>query len=100
MLRLGKVAVPFTALSVAVPDRVPPPGFVPMATVMEFVAVVTTVPWASSTLTWTDGVMVAPTAVFVGWVVNPSFAGGPAWAAVRLRWKAVPPSPRTEVIIK
>src|SRR5579885_233212 len=34
MLRFGKEATPLAAATVAVPESVPPPGFVPIATVM------------------------------------------------------------------
>src|SRR5438876_143872 len=33
MLRFEKVATPFTAATLVVPERVPPPGLVPIATV-------------------------------------------------------------------
>lgn len=41
------VAMPPDADTVTVPDNVPPPGFVPIAIVMLFVAVVTRFPYAS-----------------------------------------------------
>ncbi len=52
-----KVATPLTALTVAVPESVPEPGFVPIARVMEAVEDVTVFPWASCTVT-------------TGWVLN------------------------------
>ena len=78
MLRLLKVATPATALTVSVPDRVPPPGFVPIARVTALVAVVTVFPAASCTVTATAGVIVAPDTVFDGCTVNASFAAAPA----------------------
>ena len=66
MERPLKVATPLTALTILVPPRVPPPGFVPMATVTEAVLVVTTLPFASSTCSVTAGLMEAPATVFVG----------------------------------
>lgn len=42
--RLLNVATPATALTVAVPDSVPPPGFVPIATVTDAVEEVTVFP--------------------------------------------------------
>ena len=47
--RLLKVATPLTALTAALPLRIPPPGLLPMATVTLEVSVVTTFPKASST---------------------------------------------------
>src|SRR5437868_785745 len=41
MDRLGKMAAPLTAATVVVPDSVPPPGLLPMATVMLAVELVT-----------------------------------------------------------
>ena len=72
-----KVATPFTAFTGVVPLSVPPPGFVPMATVIEAVLEVTTFPPASSTLTATAGVIEDPAAVFVGWTVKASFVAVP-----------------------
>ena len=46
-----KFATPATACSVIVPPKVPPPGFVPMATVTVDVSVVTVLPPASCTVT-------------------------------------------------
>src|SRR5688572_4268220 len=70
MERLLKVATPATAATVAVPDSVPPPGFVPIATVTFAVEVVTVLLNASCTATCTDGEMDAPAVAFDGWTVN------------------------------
>src|SRR5438105_13900318 len=72
MERPLKVAAPLTALTVLVPLRVPPPGFVPMATVIEAVLLVTTLPFASSTNKVTAGLIGAPATVFVGCWTNTS----------------------------
>jgi hypothetical protein len=48
-----------------------------MAIVTWFVAVVTTLPCASSTLTTTAGVIELPAAALEGCTVKASFAGGP-----------------------
>src|SRR3989442_1847744 len=77
MLRLEKVATPLTAATVVVPARIPLAGLVPIATVMLVVAVVTVLPWASWTATWTAGVIAAPAAALLGCTVNTSFAAGP-----------------------
>ena len=78
MLKSENVATPATAVTVAVPASVPPPGFVPIATVTEFVAVVTRFPRASSMLTCTDGVIAAPAATFVGCTVKANCVAVPA----------------------
>ena len=55
----------------------PPVGLVAIAIVMEFVAVVTVLPWASWTVTCTAGAIVMPADVFAGWTVNANFAAVP-----------------------
>src|SRR5438128_296568 len=77
MLRFAKVATPLTAATVLVPASVPLAGFVPIATVMLVVAVVTVLPWASWTATCAAGVIAAPTAALLGCTVKTSFAAGP-----------------------
>ena len=76
MLRLEKVATPLTAVACAVPLNVPADGFVPMAMVIWFVAVVTTLPCASSMLTVIAGAIELPAAALPGCTVIASFAGG------------------------
>ena len=77
ILRLLKVATPFTAETVRVPDNVPLPGFAPNAIAMEAVEVVTVKPPASSTVTVTAGVIAAPAAVLPGWTVKANLVAGP-----------------------
>jgi hypothetical protein len=77
MLNVKNVATPLTAFAVVVPERVPPPGLVPIAIVIAFVAVVTRFPDASWTATCTAGAIEAPDTTFEGCTVNASFAGGP-----------------------
>src|SRR5512143_2092102 len=67
MDRLENVATPLTAATVVVPDSVPPPGLVPMATVMLAVELVTVLPNASCTATCTAGAMATPAVALVGW---------------------------------
>src|SRR5512140_658419 len=71
MDRLENVATPATAATVLVPDSVPPPGLVPIATVMLAVELVTVLPNASCTVTCA-GEMETPAVAFVGWVVKAS----------------------------
>src|SRR2546421_704318 len=66
MLNLGKVASPATAATVLVPDKVPVPGFVPIATVMFPVNPVAVLPLPSWAVIWTAGEIAAPATVFVG----------------------------------
>src|SRR5437667_397414 len=86
MDRLGKVATPLTAATVVVPDSVPPPGLVPMATVTLTVEQVTEMTKASRTVTCTAGAIAAPATAFVGWTVNASLV---AAAGVMLNADAV-----------
>src|SRR3954467_6400559 len=72
MERLENVATPLTADTVAVPDSVPPPGLVPMATVMLAVELVTVLPNASCTTTCTAGLMALPAVALVGCTVKAS----------------------------
>src|SRR5437868_5801066 len=73
MERLEKEATPLTAATLLVPDSVPPPGLVPIATVTLAVELVTVLPNASCTATWTGGEMAAPAVALVGCTANASF---------------------------
>src|SRR6185436_6655235 len=72
MDRLENVATPLAAATVSVPDSAPPPGLVPMATVMLAVELVTVLSKASRTVTWTAGAIATPATAFAGWTVNAS----------------------------
>src|SRR5215831_49085 len=72
MRRFEKVATPLTAGTVRVPKRAPYPGFVPIATVTLGLALITVVPCASWTATWTAGVTWWPAVVALGWTVKAS----------------------------
>src|SRR5215470_9468972 len=74
MDRLENVATPATAATVVVPDSVPPPGLVPMATVMLAVELVTVLLNASCTVTRGAGALATPATAFDGWTVNASLA--------------------------
>src|SRR5437868_3615539 len=75
MDRVEKVATPPTAATVVVPESVPPPGLVPMATVMLAEELVTVLPNASCTATCTAGEMAAPAVALVGCTMNATFSG-------------------------
>src|SRR5213082_3033137 len=77
-LKVENVATPLAAATVLVPARVPLAGLVPIATEMLVVAVVTVLPWASSTATRTAGVFTAPAPALLGCTVKTSFAADPA----------------------
>src|SRR3954468_17488322 len=72
MERVEKVATPPDAATVVVPDRVPPPGLVPMATVMLADELVTVLLNASCTVTCTAGAMAWPAVALAGWTVKAS----------------------------
>src|SRR5512145_317902 len=72
MDRLENVATPPTASTVHVPDSVPPPGLVPIATVMLAVELVTVLLKASCTATCTAGAIDTPATVLVGGTVKAS----------------------------
>src|SRR5688572_25271306 len=67
-----KVATPLTAATVVVPDSVPLPGLVPMATVMLAVELVTVLPNVSCTATCTAGAIAAPAVALVGCTMKAS----------------------------
>src|SRR5512140_2571889 len=66
MDRLEKVATPLIADTVVVPDRVPPPGLVPIATVMLADELVTVFPNVSWTATCTAGEIATPAIALSG----------------------------------
>src|SRR3954468_10500765 len=84
MARLENVATPPTAANVVVPESVPLPGLVPIATAMLAVELVTVLLNASCTVTCTAGAMATPAVALVGWAVNASWA-----AAAGLMLKAI-----------
>src|SRR5215472_12393631 len=78
MDRPEKVATPEATVTAATPLSVPPAGLVPMARLtVVALSEVSMLPLASSTATFTAGVMVAPAAVLAGPWTNASSAGGP-----------------------
>jgi hypothetical protein len=80
MLRLEKFATPFTGVTVVVPESVPPPGLVPIATVIVPVAVVTVLSTTSRTVTLNGGI-VPPENDAPGCALNTSLLGGPAFTS-------------------
>src|SRR5439155_1507829 len=77
MLNVEKVATPLTAVTLVVPDSVPPPGFAPIATVIDPVKPVTTFPASSSADTRTASIG-CPAWVVCGCVVNATCVAGGA----------------------
>src|SRR5574342_656937 len=77
MLRLEKVATPADAATLVAPDSVPPPAFVPSATVTFPENPVAVLPRASRTVTCTGGASAAPAVTFVGCTVNATALAAP-----------------------
>ena len=77
MLKVENVATPAEANIVVVPDNVPPPGLVPIATVTLAVELVTVLAKASCTVTWTAGVIEVPAIVLLGCVVITNWDAAP-----------------------
>src|SRR6266702_1096455 len=69
-MRFEKVATPPTAATVVAPDKVPPAGFSPIATVTAPLKPGTVFPRASHAVTCTAGVMAAPAVVLLGCMVK------------------------------
>src|SRR3954467_6938383 len=88
MDRLENVATPLTADTVVVPDSVPLPGLVPIATVMLALELVTVFPNASCTVTCTAGLIATPAVAVDGWTVKASLV---AAAGVMLNAAEVAP---------
>src|SRR2546425_257438 len=76
MLRSEKVATPFTAVTIVVPESVPPLGFVPRATVIEPVKPATVFPASSCAATWTGGEMALPAVALLGWTAKTRWVAG------------------------
>src|SRR5512140_2758507 len=74
MDRLENVATPADADTVVVPDSAPPPGLVPIATVMLAVELVTVFPNVSCTATCTAGLIATPAVELDGCRVKASLA--------------------------
>src|SRR4051812_18830141 len=91
MDRLENDAEPVTADTVVVPDSVPLPGLVPIATVMLALELVTVFPNASCTVTCTAGLIATPAVAVVGWTVNAKI--GSASGRVRKAAEVAPVSP-------
>src|SRR6266566_5077032 len=72
MLRFEKLATPFTAAAVVVPDSVPPLGFGARATVIVPLKAASVLPAPSCAATRTAGEIVLPAVVPLGWTVNAS----------------------------
>src|SRR5260221_8499961 len=72
MERFEKEAMPALAATVVVPERVPPPGLVPIERVILADELVTVLPKVSWTATWTAGAIDAPAFALVGCTVKAS----------------------------
>src|SRR5206468_1597655 len=83
ILNVENGATPLTAFTLVVPASVPPPGFAPIATVINPVKPVTSSPPPSSAVTRTAGI-VCPACVVCGCVVKATWVAGGGGAAVML----------------
>src|SRR3954470_2691868 len=97
MERLENVATPATAATVVVPDSVPPPGLVPMATVTLADELVTVLLKASCTVTCTAGEIATPAVALLGWTVKASLD---AAAGVMLNAEDVAPVKAPDAAVK
>src|SRR5438128_12501882 len=98
MLSPVNVATPLTALDDVVPERVPPPGLVPMATVTLPPNAVALFPWASCAVTCTAGAIAAPAMAFLGGTVNASCVAGPGVMLNAALARVLRASPAAEVV--
>jgi hypothetical protein len=64
------VPTPFTAATVFVPESVPPPGFWPIAIVIDPLKLVAVLPYASRAVTWTAGEIEVLVCVVLGCTVK------------------------------
>src|SRR2546425_6749367 len=78
MLNVENVATPPLAATVVVPESVPPPAFVPIASATFPVNPVAVLLLASSAVTCTAGVIAAPADVVLGCTENTSCVAVPA----------------------
>src|SRR5262245_2101166 len=77
MEMLENVATPLDAGTGFVPDSVPPPGLVPMASVIDAAEPVTVLSLESCTVTGIEGLMLTPAVAFDGCTVNASLEAAP-----------------------
>jgi hypothetical protein len=91
-MRFEKVATPFTAVIVIVPDSVPPLGPEPSAIVIEPLKLVETLPDASRAVTWTAGEIALPAVALLGCTVNASCVAGGATQVTWNETDALPPA--------
>ncbi len=78
ILRFANVATPLTAATLVVPERIPPLGFVPIASVTVPVNAVAVFPCPSSAVTCTAGVIAEPAVALDGCTENTTRAAAPA----------------------
>src|SRR5205823_3672610 len=78
MLSPGNVATPATAVTVVVPERVPLPGFAPIATVTLPLQPFALFPYPTLFRSCIAGVIAAPATVLLGWTLKLSCVAAPA----------------------
>src|SRR6266550_5898540 len=77
ILRPENAATPATAVTLVVPERVPLPGFAPVATVTLPANPAAVLPWASRAVICTAGVIVLPAVALLGSTVKTSCVAAP-----------------------
>src|SRR6266568_1775150 len=87
----ANVAIPETAASVAGPESVPLPAFVPIATATLPPNPVAVLPSTSWAVTWIAGLIAVPAVALLGCTVNTSWVAAPATAAMVVVPDSVPP---------
>src|SRR5260221_559665 len=97
MERFEKLATPATAATVGVPERGPPPGLVPMATVMLAVELVTVLPFFLMMGRRPAGALVPSATVLVAWTVKASLE---AAAGLMLKPPLVAPVSGAEAAVR
>src|SRR5881398_835012 len=70
MVKSPNSAMPLTGATDVVPESLPPPGLVPIATVTLAVKLVSTLPRVSCTWTWIAGVITLPVVAVLGWTLK------------------------------
>src|SRR3990172_2454690 len=99
MLRVLKLATPATAATCVVPERVPPPGLVPMLTVTLAVNPGRVLPKASWAVTWTGALITAPAVVVLGGTVKASRLALPGATVTVAVWVTATPLTLAEMVL-
>src|SRR5438128_4234438 len=86
MLRVEKAATPLVAVTVFVPESVPPPGFMASATVIGPLKLASVLRASAFAVTWTAGEIAPPAVVALGCTVNTRCVATGGWPAAAYVW--------------